>query len=77
MDNVNLKIQLLYKNIISLIQESQLPIGIAYYVLNKIFTQIEKQYYGTLNFLSLNLEENQKTQQLTKKSQTEDGQEDF
>lgn len=77
MDNINLKIELLYKNINSLIQNSQMPIGIVYYILNRIFTQIEKQYYGTLNFLSLNLEETQKKKKITENNQIENKQEDF
>lgn len=77
MDNINLKIESLYKNISTLIQESQMPIGIVYYILNRIFSEIEKQYYGTLNFLSLNLDQTQKKEELTEKSQIKDGQEDF
>ncbi len=77
MDNINLKIELLYKNISTLIQESQMPIGIVYYVLNRVFSEIEKQYYGTLNFLSLNSNQTQEKEELTEKSQIKNGQEDF
>lgn len=52
-DNINLKIQDFRNNFNNLIKSSQLPIGVIYYVLKNSLSQIQQQYYATLNNLLL------------------------
>lgn len=73
---INFLIQKTYDIIISVIEKSQLPIGIVYYILKDILNNIEKQYYAFLNSQSLNQEQSinfNKVQQ-EKSSQVSQGQ---
>ncbi len=47
--NINIVISQFDENIKSLIQSSNLPIGVVYYILKNLTQQIEMQYYATLN----------------------------
>lgn len=73
---INFLIQKTYDIIISVIEKSQLPIGIIYYILKDILNNIEKQYYAFLNSQSLEQEQSinfNKVQQ-EESSQTSQGQ---
>ena len=47
--NINIVISQFDENIKSLIQSSNLPVGVVYYILKNLTQQIEMQYYATLN----------------------------
>ena len=47
--NINIVISQFDENIKSLIQSSNLPIGVVYYILKNLTQDIEMQYYATLN----------------------------
>lgn len=47
--NINIVISQFDANIKSLIQSSNLPIGVVYYILKNLTQDIEMQYYATLN----------------------------
>ena len=47
--NINIVISQFDESIKSLIQSSNLPIGVVYYILKNLTQQIEMQYYATLN----------------------------
>lgn len=47
--NINIVISEFDANIKSLIQSSNLPIGVVYYILKNLTQDIEMQYYATLN----------------------------
>lgn len=47
--NINIVISQFDANIKSLIQSSNLPVGVVYYILKNLTQQIEMQYYATLN----------------------------
>lgn len=47
--NINIVISQFDANIKSLIQSSNLPVGVVYYMLKNLTQQIEMQYYATLN----------------------------
>ena len=47
--NINIVISQFYANIKSLIQSSNLPVGVVYYILKNLTQEIEMQYYATLN----------------------------
>ena len=47
--NINVVISQFDENIKSLIQSSNLPVGVVYYILKNLTQQIEMQYYATLN----------------------------
>ena len=53
MDNINLKIANFSNKLKYLIGTSQLPVGIVYYILKDTFNELQKQYYATLNSISL------------------------
>ncbi len=47
--NINIVISQFDANIKSLIQSSNLPVGVVYYILKNLTQDIEMQYYATLN----------------------------
>lgn len=47
--NINIVISQFDESIKSLIQSSNLPIGVVYYILKNLTQDIEMQYYATLN----------------------------
>ena len=47
--NINIVISQFDANIKSIIQSSNLPIGVVYYILKNLTQDIEMQYYATLN----------------------------
>lgn len=47
--NINIVISEFDANIKSLIQSSNLPVGVVYYILKNLTQDIEMQYYATLN----------------------------
>lgn len=47
--NINIVISQFDENIKSLIQSSNLPVGVVYYILKNLTQDIEMQYYATLN----------------------------
>ena len=47
--NINIVISQFDENIKTLIQSSNLPVGVVYYILKNLTQQIEMQYYATLN----------------------------
>lgn len=47
--NINIVISEFDANIKTLIQSSNLPVGVVYYILKNLTQQIEMQYYATLN----------------------------
>lgn len=47
--NINIVISQFDESIKSLIQSSNLPVGVVYYILKNLTQQIEMQYYATLN----------------------------
>lgn len=52
MDNkigFNTACEYLKQQLITNINNSQLPIGVAYYIIKDIFQEVEKTYYATLN----------------------------
>ena len=51
--NINIVISQFDANIRSLIQSSNLPVGVVYYLLQNLTKDIEKQYYATLNSILL------------------------
>lgn len=69
MDNINLKIVNFSNKLKYLIGTSQLPIGIVYYILKDTFNELQKQYYATLNSISL---QESKEQQAKEQNQKQD-----
>lgn len=63
--NINLKIEEVKVNIEKIMTESQLPLGIIYYLFKDIYSQIERQYYASLN--SIILKEQKKAEQQLQK----------
>lgn len=44
MNNLNFQINNVYQNIINIIQNSDLPIGVMYFIVKSIYQEIEKLY---------------------------------
>lgn len=53
MENINVLIDHFQRNIYNNIQSSNLPIGIAYFVMKDFLNDLEKNYIATLNHFSL------------------------
>lgn len=51
--NINIVMVNFDENLKSLIQSSNLPVGVVYYILKNTTQQIEMQYYALINSLSL------------------------
>lgn len=51
--NINIEILQFDETLKSLIQSSNLPVGVVYYILKNTTQQIEMQYYALINSLSL------------------------
>ncbi len=51
--DINEKIEQTHQIIISLLQKTQLPIGITYYLIKDVLNTVEKQYYAYLNSQNL------------------------
>ena len=47
--SINTKCEQFKQQIISDINNSQLPISIAYFIMKDVFQEVEKTYYATLN----------------------------
>lgn len=45
----NLRCDNFKKNLIKLIDDSELPIAVIYYICQNIFSQVQKSYFGTIN----------------------------
>ena len=77
--NFNLKCDIFKTNILNIINQSELPISVIYYILQNIYNQIQKTYYGTINQIRLEEQEkakkeleekiNQNTQNIEEKQQ--------
>lgn len=48
MDNFNTKLNLLKTNLINIINQSKLPVGMVYYLLKDILIEVEKTYNQSL-----------------------------
>lgn len=51
--NFNLKCDSFKSDLLEIINESKLPICVIYYILQNIYNQIQRNYYGTINQLQL------------------------
>ncbi len=52
--NFNLKCDDFKSKIIEIINQSDLPIAVVYYIFQSIYTEIENTYFGTINSARLN-----------------------
>lgn len=50
----NLQCENLKSEIIKIINQSDLPIAVVYYIFQSIYTEIENTYFGTINSVRLN-----------------------
>jgi hypothetical protein len=48
MDNFNIKLNSLKTNLINIINQSKLPVGVVYYLLKDILIEVEKTYNQSL-----------------------------
>lgn len=48
MDNFNIRLNSLKKNLINIINQSKIPVGAVYYLLKDILTEVEKTYNQSL-----------------------------